>query len=201
MICLEVDLIITMEHKNLKLYEFYGIIIIYKTIGGIDMKVAIATDSPEKIKGIKLAFSRFFDKETEVVVFHRSVESGVSDQPFDEETYLGAKNRVKSLISSEDTNADYYVSCEAGIESCMGIYFNVQVVCIFDKKARKFVFGKSAGWQVPSEDIEVIKEINLDSYLRRKGITKIEELLGPEYSRASAVAQATEFALASLTRL
>lgn len=166
------------------------------------MKVAIATDSPEKIKGIKLAFSRFFNlKESEIVVLHQSVDSGVPEQPFDEETYLGAQNRVKALISFEDTDADYYVSCEAGIESCMGIYFNVQVVCIFDKEARKFVFGKSAGWQVPTEDIEVIKEINLDSYLRRKGISKIEELLGTEYSRANAVAQAAEFALASLTKL
>ena len=104
---------------------------------------------------------------------------------------------MRNAGSSEDTDADYYVSCEAGIESCMGIYFNVQVVCIFDKEARKFVFGKSAGWQVPTEDIEVIKEINLDSYLRRKGISKIEELLGTEYSRADAVAQAAEFALAS----
>ena len=83
----------------------------------------------------------------------------------------------------------------------MGIYFNVQVVCIFDRNAQEYVFGKSAGWQIPSEDIEVIKEINLDSYLRRKGITKIEELLGPKYSRANAVDQAAEFALASLTRL
>ena len=166
------------------------------------MKLAIATNSVDKINGIKSAFSRFFNlKDTEVEIFHQAVESGVPEQPFDEETYLGAQNRVKSLISSEDTNADYYVSCEAGIESCMGIYFNVQVVCIFDKEARKFVFGKSAGWQVPTEDIEVIKEINLDSYLRRKGISKIEELLGTEYSRADAVAQAAEFALASLTRL
>lgn len=166
------------------------------------MKVAIATDSFEKIRGIKLAFSRFFNlKDTEVEIFHQAVESGVPEQPFDEKTYLGAQNRVKALISSEDIDADYYVSCEAGIESCMGIYFNVQVVCIFDRNAQEYVFGKSAGWQIPSEDIEVIKEINLDSYLRRKGITKIEELLGPKYSRANAVDQAAEFALASLTRL
>ena len=166
------------------------------------MKIAIATNSVDKINGIKAGFFRFFNlNETEVVVFHRSVESGVPEQPFDEETYLGAQNRVNVLISSKDMDADYYVSCEAGIESCKGMYFNVQIVCIFDRKAQKYVFGKSAGWQVPSEDIEVIKEINLDSYLRSKGITKIEELLGAEYSRANAVARATEFALASLTRL
>lgn len=160
------------------------------------MKVQIATNSIEKINGIKIAFSRFFQiDETEVEILHRSVDSGVPDQPFGEDTYLGAINRVNNIIGSED--ADFYVSCEAGIEGFLGRYINVQIVCIYDKKSQNYLFGKSAGWQVPSEDIEIIKETNLDTYLRNKGIMSIEELLGPDYSRAKAVAQATELALAS----
>ena len=46
-------------------------------------------------------------------------------------------------------------------------------------------------------DIEIIKRVTLDTYLREKGITSIEELLGTSNSRSSAVAQATELALAS----
>ena len=77
------------------------------------MKLAIATNSVDKINGIKSAFSRFFNlKDTEVEIFHQAVESGVPEQPFDEKTYLGAQNRVKALISSEDIDADYYVSCK-----------------------------------------------------------------------------------------
>ena len=162
------------------------------------MRLKIATDSSDKIRGIRVAFSRFFQiEEIDIEVIHQKVSSGVPEQPFDEETYCGALNRVNAIINSEDV-ANFYISCEAGIEEFMGIYLNVQVVCIFDTNSQSYIFGKSAGWQIPSKDIEVIKESNLDNYLRNKGVSSIEEILGADYSRANAVAQATEFALASL---
>lgn len=162
------------------------------------MKVEIATTSKEKINGIKNAISRFFKiKESEIEVTCKKVDSKVPEQPFDEETYQGALNRVNTLFEKSDKKADLYISCEAGIESFLGKYFNVQVVCIFDKKTQRYLWGKSAGWQIPSDDIQITRMINLDSYLRGKGITKIEDLLGLNYSRAEAVAQATEVALAS----
>lgn len=162
------------------------------------MQIKIATNSIDKINGIREAFVRFFAiKNDDVEIHHCLAVSGVSEQPFDEETYQGALNRVRNLISSD--NADFVVSCEAGIESFLGCFFNVQVVCIFEKKTGKYYFGKSAGWQLPSEDIELIKEINLDTYLRNKGYTCLEDVLGKGYSRTSAVAQATVHALASMT--
>lgn len=157
------------------------------------MKVAIATTSSEKIEGIKRGFSRFFQEEIDI--FFQKTESGVSEQPFDSETYIGARNRVDALKKALTENYDCYISCEAGIESYAGLYFNVQIVCIL--KNNQYHYGKSAGWQIPSNEIEVIKESNLDSYLRGKGIHCIEELLGPAFSRREAVAQATELALAS----
>lgn len=56
---------------------------------------------------------------------------------------------------------------------------------------------QSSGWQIPSADIEIIRNSDLDDYLRKKGITCAEDLLGADYSRAESIAQATEFALAS----
>lgn len=162
------------------------------------LKVAIATSSQEKIKGILKGFSRFFQVEESQILFAFTlVESGVSEQPFDAETYIGAQNRVDSIKTSLAEEWDFYVSCEAGIESFAGQYFNVQVVCIFEAKNQRYFFGKSAGWQLPSEDIERIKKSNLDSYLRAKGIQSIQELLGSAYSRRDSVAQATELALLS----
>jgi len=159
------------------------------------MKVAIATESHEKIKGIKNAFSRFFDvKDAELEVHYEPTDSGVSAQPFDAETYEGARNRVDNIKRFNKERHDFYVSCEAGIECLAGIYFNVQVVCIFEVATQKYLFGKSFGWQIPSEDIEIIKEKHLDSYLIDKGIKSLEELC--PYSRNEAVAQATELALA-----
>lgn len=161
------------------------------------LKIAIATSSLEKIDGVKEAISRFFSvKESEVEFYSKSIESGVSEQPFGDETYEGALNRVNG-IKKEFPGMDFYISCEAGIESAFDQYFNVQVVCIFETKSQMFFWGKSAGWSIPSKDIGVIRKNTLDRYLREKGISSIEELLGTSHSRRAAVAEATELALAS----
>ena len=161
------------------------------------MKVAIATKSLDKIEGIKKTFSRFFEiNETEVEVYATSVESGVSEQPFENETYQGAQNRTNNIMK-EFSNMDYYISCEAGIDVNFGKYFNVQVVCIYDSKSKTYLWGKSAGWMIPSEDIDVIRQRNVDIYLREKGLNSIDELLGPDNARSIAVTHATELALSS----
>ena len=160
------------------------------------LKVAIATQSPDKITGIEKTILRFFNlEETEVEFSSTSVNSGVSDQPFDAETYQGALNRATG-IQEQLPGMDYYISCEAGIECMFNQYFNVQVVCIL-KSNGETLWGKSSGWTIPTEDIEVIRNNNLDKYLRNKGITCLEDLLGPYYSRSAAVADATWMALAS----
>lgn len=162
-----------------------------------NIQVAIATSSLEKIAGTIEAISRFFEiKESDIECCCQAVESQVAQQPFGDETYQGALNRLEN-IKKVFPKMDYYISCEAGIESAFGQYFNVQVVCIFEVKSQKTLWGKSAGWAIPSEDIEIIRNNNLDSYLRGKGISCIEELLGTSHSRRAAVAQATELALAS----
>ena len=159
------------------------------------MKIAIATMSPDKIAGIKSSVARFFT-ETEFEFYSKPVESGVSSQPFDSETYQGALNRLNT-IRNELPGMDFYISCEAGIENTFGQYFNVQVVCIFENKSQRVFWGKSSGWSIPPEDIEIIRNTTLDIYLRGKSITCIEELLGPSCSRSASVAKATWLALAS----
>lgn len=161
------------------------------------MKVAIATSSSEKITGVKEAISRFLHvKESEIEFYSKSIKSGVSEQPFGDETYQGALNRINGA-RKEFPEMDFYISCEAGIEKAFGQYFNVQVVCIFETKSERLFWGKSAGWSIPTEDIEKIRNNNLDSYLRGKGVNSIEELLGTSHSRRAAVAQAAELALTS----
>ena len=162
------------------------------------MKIGIATNSVDKIMGLKVAFVRFLQiEEAELEVVHHSVASEVEEQPFDEDTYRGAMNRVNNLRKL--TKADFYVACEAGIESFLGRFFNVQVICIFDVRTQKYHFGKSSGWEIPAEDIDEIRSSDLDRYLRGKGFTCLEDVLGKGYSRANAITQATEHALSSRT--
>ena len=125
-----------------------------------------------------------------------STNSGVSDQPFGEETYEGAQNTVCG-IREKFPKMDFYISCEAGIEKAFNQYFNVQVVCVLEEKSQSLFWGKSSGWSIPTKDIEIVKKDNLDTYLRGKGIHSIEELLGTSHSRRLAVAEATELAFAS----
>lgn len=161
------------------------------------IKVAIATKSIEKIHGVKEGFHRFFHvEECQIDVFFTQTKSGVSEQPFNKDIYIGAQNRVEN-IKNEYNSANYYVSCEAGIESFNGIFFNVQVVCIYDSENNKWYFGKSTGWQVPSEDIDEVRKNGLDCYLKRKGVKNIQDILGNSFSRMESIAQATELALAS----
>lgn len=160
------------------------------------MKIAIATASLDKIAGITKSISRFFNLENqEIQLYCQAVASGVSEQPFDSETYQGALNRATG-IQKTFPDMDFYISCEAGIESMFGQYFNVQVVCVIESNGRT-LWGKSSGWVIPNQDIEKIRKNNLDTYLRWKGISCIEELLGPSCSRSAAVAKATWLALAS----
>lgn len=160
------------------------------------VKVAIATTSTEKIKGFIKGFSRFFDvEESQIEIYSKRTESRVSEQPFDSEIYQGARNRVEGIKWL--TNFDFCASCEAGIESFAGKYFNVQVICIYEVKTQQYFWGKSAGWQIPTGAIEIIKESNLDEYLKDKGVKCIEELFGTRNSRKESVAQATELALYS----
>ena len=79
------------------------------------MKVLIGTKNPGKIKGAKMAFDNYFDGyEIEGV----NVPSEVSDQPINDDTYLGAYNRVK--------NAKEY----ARQMNIKGLLSNVKVILI-----------------------------------------------------------------------
>jgi inosine/xanthosine triphosphatase len=78
-------------------------------------KVIIASLNPAKINAVKSAFESAFPNqnfEFEGV----SVPSGVADQPMDnEETHLGAVNRVKNAKQTKQ-GGDYYVGIEAGLD-------------------------------------------------------------------------------------
>lgn len=58
------------------------------------MKVLIATKNQGKIEGAKKALLNYFE---DIEINGIPVESNVSDQPVNDDIYVGAKNRVKNL--------------------------------------------------------------------------------------------------------
>ncbi|SHO55234.1 inosine/xanthosine triphosphatase [Vibrio quintilis] len=82
------------------------------------VNVIIATRNPAKVNAVKDAFREVFP-DVSFKFKGIDVASEVPDQPMsDEETRLGALNRVKNARQASP-GADYYVGVEAGIEQEM----------------------------------------------------------------------------------
>ena len=91
------------------------------------MKVLVGSNNPIKLDAVQEAFSLHFE---DVDVIARPVESNVSDQPINNETYIGARNRARKLLelnNSENLGAKFCVGIEGGIMQ------------IYEKWYRKFI--------------------------------------------------------------
>lgn len=179
----------------------------YKEGTRMDKKItiAIATESQDKIEGIIEGFSEIFP-DYEIVVYKSKTESGVPDQPFGKDTYIGAKNRIDKIKAKFDEelrkkgiDINYYISCEAGIDDTIEEkYFSEQVVCLYNSESSKYFWGRSSSWDIPSEDIEYIRKNGLDRYLRDQGCTGLMDIMDGKYiSRKDAVLEGVLAALAS----
>jgi len=112
------------------------------------MKVLVGSTNPVKIQSTKEAFEKYFDN---VEVIGVKVASGVSDQPINDDTFLGAKNRAQALIeknTKEQLNADFFVGIEGGLTEIYSIWFVNGVMCIIDKNGR-MGFGTTAHFEIP----------------------------------------------------
>ena len=124
------------------------------------MKILMGTKNPGKIEGAKLAFEKYFDN---VEIEGIGVDSDVSNQPLNNEIFLGAKNRVKNLkkyAKENNIEADFYIASEAGITNLLGDWIDINAVVIEDSKGFQSV-GTSQGFPIPNRYIEEIKQTEL----------------------------------------
>jgi inosine/xanthosine triphosphatase len=78
------------------------------------MLIIAASKNPVKIQAVREAFTQAFPAQP-ITVEGMAAPSGVSDQPMtDEETLLGAKNRV-AYAKKQRPEADYWVGLEGGV--------------------------------------------------------------------------------------
>lgn len=124
------------------------------------MKVLMATKNPGKLEGARLAFEKYFDN---VVIEGFSVSSDVSDQPFNEDIYKGARNRVNNLKKyavENNIEADFYIASEAGITNYFKEWIDINLVIVESKDGVESV-GTSQGFPIPDKYIPEIKEKEL----------------------------------------
>lgn len=114
------------------------------------MKILVGSKNPVKIKAVEEAFLLYFDN---VKVIGFSVDSNVSPQPVNDETFLGAENRAKELVKldkQQNLQADFFVGVEGGIQEIYSKWFAFGGMCIIDKNG-KTSFGTSAHFELPQE--------------------------------------------------
>lgn len=112
------------------------------------MKVLVGSLNPIKIESVKEAFSKFFGK---VEVIGINVDSKVSNQPINEETFEGAKNRaleLKKINQEQNHGAKFFVGIEGGIKKFYSKWFAFGGMCIMDDEG-KLGFGTSPNFELP----------------------------------------------------
>lgn len=100
--------------------------------------VAVGSQNPAKISAVKEVFQAFFD----VKIVSLAIDPGVSHQPFNEETFLGAQNRAKRAL--EASAAEYGVGIEGGIIELNGRWYNLGYVVIINSSGE--IGTGSSGW-------------------------------------------------------
>lgn len=124
------------------------------------MKVLIGTNNNGKVKGAKQAFEKFYE---DVEVVGVSVDSGVSDEPVNDEIYQGARNRVNNLVEYAKNNnveADFFIGVESGITNKLGKWCIIQIAVIKDKNGYES-FGTGSAFPVPNKYVKEIIDTDL----------------------------------------
>jgi inosine/xanthosine triphosphatase len=113
------------------------------------MKVLVGSRNPVKLEATKDAFSKYFNA---VEVVGIGVNSKVSNQPIEDETFAGAENRafeLKKTNKERNFNAEFFVGIEGGIKRLFDRWFTFGVICIMDDKGR-IGYGTSPFFELPS---------------------------------------------------
>lgn len=113
------------------------------------MKVLVGSENPVKIQSVQESFLTFFE-QVEVEGIH--VDSGVAEQPINDETFEGAKNRagnVKQINDQQNLGAAFFIGIEGGVLQLHNRRFIFNVVYILDQHNRDS-FATTGLYELPS---------------------------------------------------
>lgn len=121
------------------------------------MKIYLGTQSKIKLEAV----DRFLKKNNfkDYTLAGLIVDSGVSDTPMEDETFVGAKNRADNCANQIIDPSSLYIGLESGLSKYLDNYFEFCVcVCIFEGQ---YYYGTSSYMMLPkgiSEQMDQGKE-------------------------------------------
>ena len=127
------------------------------------MKVLVGSENPTKIESVRQSFLNFSESlEVEGIL----VDTGVSEQPINNEVFEGAKNRaesVKKVNDEQSLGATFFIGIEGGALKFHDRWFSLNVIYILDEQNRGS-FGTTGLYELPgvvSKDLLVGKDFGL----------------------------------------
>lgn len=120
------------------------------------MRIYVGSKNPVKKTAVKEAFGHYFHGAEIISV---DAPSGVSDQPFNRDTFTGAENRARFLysqFSGSSEPGDYYTAVEGGVIELYGGWYALGCACIIDSEGRKG-YGTSSWFPLPDIVITALK--------------------------------------------
>ena len=117
------------------------------------MKILVGSKNPVKIDSVKEAFANYFN---EIDVVGVDVDSEVSVQPVNDETFTGALNRamkLRELNRLQNLGAEYFVGIEGGIAEQFDKWFAFGCMCVVNKEGLTG-YGLSPHFELPPAVVE-----------------------------------------------
>jgi len=118
-------------------------------------KVIVASENPVKINVAKRAFQSVYPHESFEFVAMKS-ESGVPDQPMNEETKQGASNRL-DFVRNAYPDADFWISQEGGLFEEGTRMYNRAWIMVRDSTGH-ITESSTACFYLPSKIVSYVRE-------------------------------------------
>lgn len=122
------------------------------------MKIAVTSENKLKVDAVKEGFSSIYSS---IEVTGYKTNSNVGEQPVNEETLAGARNRVLDL-ASRVTGLDLIVSIESGIFFEGGNWMDKAVILAYFPSTKREIVEFSDSVVFPTEYVHKARAIGFD---------------------------------------
>lgn len=111
--------------------------------------IAVGSLNPVKIEAVRTVMERIFGQ---VRLFASDADSGVPEQPFEEQTAKGAENRARKALGEHSLS----VGIEAGVFEMQGFLYDIQYCAVVDQGGTCTI-GTGPGFRYPDKVADLIR--------------------------------------------